>query len=147
VRRFRIALAICFIALGLLAATFTRAIMERGPTEFAPYAPLPHQATSAVGVTFVRLRPFELARVRVSAPQALAAAIRWEAFSGNNPHVTVDLGAFADSKKLPTVLAYLVIFDGVIVPNLGPKQERPNHEDIAVINAVTGHAIEGFSYR
>jgi hypothetical protein len=46
-----------------------------------------------------------------------------------------------------SVPAYLVIFDGVIVPNSGPTSEPPNHEYVEVVNAVTGHAMEGFSYR
>jgi hypothetical protein len=85
--------------------------------------------------------------VQISVAQALVIARRWEPFSGKHPRVTVHLGAFADSLYLPSVPAYLVIFDGVIVPNSGPKAEPPNHEDIEVINAVTGHAMEGFSYR
>jgi hypothetical protein len=85
--------------------------------------------------------------VQVSVAQALVIARHWEPFSGKHPRVAVHLGAFSDSMYLPFVPAYLVIFDGVIVPNSGPKAEPPNHEDIEVINAVTGHAMEGFSYR
>jgi hypothetical protein len=142
----RIAAAIGLFALVVLAAIAVRATFQSSPVDLASYTPLPHTATTSTGVTFVQLKPSQLAGVRVSDTQALAIARHWEAFSGTNPHITVDLGAFADSKNVPPVPAYLVIFHGVIVPSLGPKQERPNYDDIEVISAVTGHAIEGFSY-
>ena len=144
-RRIRVALAIGVIALGLLVASASRASFAPDPIFLASYAPLPNQA--AAGVTFVPLSRYQISRVQISVAQALVIARHWEPFSGKHPRVTVHLGAFADSKYLPSVPAYLVIFDGVYVPNLGPKGGRPNHEDIEVINAVTGHAMEGFSYR
>jgi hypothetical protein len=145
VLRIRVAFAIGIIALGLLAASTARATFASEPIVLAPYAPLPNQA--AAGVTFIPLSLQQMGRVQVSVAQALVIARHWEPFSGKHPRITVHLGAFADSMYLLSVPAYLVIFDGVIVPNSGPKAEPPNHEDIEVINAVTGHATEGFSYR
>src|ERR1700722_10040326 len=110
----------------------------------ASYAPLPNEA--AAGVTFVPLSPHQISHVQISVAQALVTAKHWEPFSAKHPRVTVHLGAFADSTILTSVPAYLVIFEGVLVPNSGPTAEPPNHEDIEVINAVTGHAMEGFSY-
>ena len=146
-RGIRITFATGVFALGLFGALAAQATTQSAPIDLAPYTPLPHHATTAAGVTFAQLKPSQLARVRVTATQALAVARRWEAFSGKNPRITVDLGAFADSKNVPSVLAYLVFFGGAIVPNLGPKPGRPNHEDIEVISVFTGRAIEGFSCR
>jgi hypothetical protein len=145
-RAIRITLAIGLFALGLLCATAAPTTKSSGPINLAPYAPLSHHATTVTGVVFARLTPSELARVRVSATQALDTATHWEPFSGKDPRITVVLGEFADSKNVPSVPAYLVIFDGVLVPNLGPKPAPPSHRNIEVINAVTGHAMEGFSY-
>src|SRR5580658_4233760 len=144
-RRVRVALTIAVMALGLLAASAARTTFAPGPVALASYAALPDEA--AAGVTFAPLSPNQIGRVQISVSQALVEARQWAPFSGKHVRVTVHLGAFADPTNLPSVPAYLVIFDGVIVPSLGPKPEPPNHEDIEVISAVTGHAIEGFSYR
>jgi hypothetical protein len=145
VRRVRVALTIAVIALCVLAASVTRTTFAPGPLALATFAPLPNQA--AAGVTFAPLSPDQIGRVQISVSQALVVARRWAPFSGSHLRITVHLGAFADPTNLPSMPAYLVIFDGVIVPNLGPTPGPPNHEDIEVISAVTGHAIEGFSYR
>ena len=116
----------------------------------ATYAPLPREAMSTMRVTFTRLTPRQFDRVRISPAQALATALRRESFSGEHPRITVHLGAFTDPLVQPAVkkaLAYLIIFDGVIVPNTGPRGGPPNHEYIDVISAATGRSIEGFSYR
>jgi hypothetical protein len=111
----------------------------------ASYVPLLNEA--AAGVTFAPLSSHQIESVQTSVAQALVTARQWEPFSGKHPRITVHLGAFTDSMYVTSVPAYLVIFDGVIVPNSGPTSEPPNHEYVEVVNAVTGHAMEGFSYR
>ncbi len=151
VMRIRVILSVSVIALGTaLAVTVARATSEPDTTSIATYAPLPRAATTSIGVTFTRLTLTQLDRVRISETQALAVAKHWEAFSGKHPRISVHIGSFTDAQVEPAVRkvpAYLVISDGVIVPNSGPVGGRPNHEHIEVINAVTGRAVEGFSYR
>ena len=150
-RHIRAIVSISILALGsTLAVTAAGATSTASPSLLATYAPLPRQATITMGVTFTRLRPIQLAQVRVSVAQALATAKHWESFSGEHPRITVRLGDFTDPQIEPSVRnvpAYLVIFDGVNVPNTGPKGGRSNHEHIEVIGAITGRALEGFSYR
>jgi hypothetical protein len=49
--------------------------------------------------------------------------------------------------SLVRVLAYVVIFDGLVVPNLGPNGGPSGHELVVVVNADTGKRVEASSYR
>ena len=73
--------------------------------------------------------------------------IRAGYFDGSQPEFDDILTRLSELQSQINAPFSLVIFDGVIVPKFGPKQGRPNHEDIEVISAFTGRAIEGFSYR
>lgn len=116
----------------------------------SPYAPFPKLALTDVGAALVRPTHAEGAGVRVSVSRAYAVGLSQVGYVPKGAKVTLRLGLFRDTMMGPPivwVLAYVVIFDGVVVPNLGPNGGPGGHELVVVVNAHTGKSMETFSYR
>jgi hypothetical protein len=116
----------------------------------SPYAPFPRTALTAVGVSFARPTHAQIIGVRVSVSKAYDVGLTQVGELPKGATVTLRLGLFSDTVQnfaRNVVLAYAVIFDGVIVPSYGPKPGAAGHELVVIVNATTGRTVESFSYR
>lgn len=116
----------------------------------SPYAPFPKVALTAVGVSFARPTHAQVVGVGVSVSRAYDVGLTQVGDLPKGAKVTLRLGLFSDARQnfaRRVVLAYAVIFDGVIVPSYGPRPGPAGHELVVIVNANTGRTVEAFSYR
>jgi hypothetical protein len=116
----------------------------------SPYAPFPRAALTAVGAVFARPTHAQVVGVRVSVSRAYDVSLTRVGDLPKGAKVTIRLGLFSDTEQnfaRKVVLAYAVIFDGVVIPSYGPTPGPVGHELIVIVNATTGRAVEAFSYR
>ena len=150
-RRVRIAKTPAVLATcAALTLAFAGPAWASNKVVLSPYAPFPKAALTDVGAALARPTHAEAAGVGVSVSRAYAVGLSQAGYVPKGAKATVRLGLFRDTMMGPPivwVLAYLVIFDGVVVPNLGPNGGPGGHELVVVVNAHTGKSMETFSYR
>lgn len=121
-----------------------------GKVALSPYTPFPQKTLTILGDSFVRPTLSQVASVRVPVLQAYAVGLTQTGTVSKGAKVTVRLGLFSDKWTHPSavkVLAYAVIFDGVVVPSYGPNGGPGGHELVVIVNAHSGSVIQSFSYR
>lgn len=134
----------------IIAVGATVPASAAGKVALSPYAPFPQKALTSVGDSFVRPTRSQVAGARVPVSRAYAVGLTQTGTVSKGAKVTVRLGLFTDKWTHPSVvkvLAYAVIFDGVVVPSYGPTGGPGGHEFVVIVNAHSGSLIQSFSYR